>query len=283
MNQQGMQVMTDVVLPPEILGKDGKLATSEMLVSGEALTSQNVYTTLQAIPTRLLVTVSAKNSAGKPVTSSTEAKIVRYESQNHYACPLKGVWYIQSMANVTSHHRWLSETEFAVDLFKVDGEGKVFKTDGKTAADYYSFGQPVFAAADGVIVTAINDATQDWDSWLQRKGESDEDFEKRSSQSHLEAMKKDLYRAVTGNLVVIQHPGSEYSAYAHLKQGSLRVKVGDRVKQGQQIAEVGDTGDYYMAHLHFQISDRQDVLHGRSLPFEFGDLPHVRELGHFSK
>jgi len=190
---------------------------------------------------------------------------------------------MQSIPNVTSHHRWLSETEFAIDFLKVDGNGSLKKTDGKTAADYYAFGQPVFAAADGVVVKAINDATQDWDSWIQRKGESDQDFDKRSSQTHLEAMKKDLYRAVTGNLVVIQHPGGEYSAYAHLKQGSLKVKVGDRVKQGQQIAEVGDTGDYFMAHLHFQISDRPDVLHGRSLPFEFTDLSKGHELGHFSK
>ncbi len=95
-------------------------------------------------------------------------------------------------------------------------------------------------------------------------------------------MKKDPYRAVTGNLVVIKHQGDEYSAYAHLKQGSVRVKSGDIVKQGQQIAEVGDTGDYYMAHLHFQISNDVDLLLSRSVPFEFMNLRKSQpELGHF--
>ena len=101
---------------------------------------------------------------------------------------------------------------------------------------------PVLAAADGVVVKVINDASQNWDAWFPRAGETEEQFSERSSKYHLEEMKKDPYRAVTGNLVVIKHQGDEYSAYAHLKQGSVRVKPGDNVKQGQQIAEVGDTG-----------------------------------------
>jgi Peptidase family M23 len=280
MNQQGFKVMTDVMLPPQVLG-DSALAASETLEPGQVLTSQNIYVTLQEKPTRLVVSVSARGEKGDHLQATAEAKILEYKSANRYICPLKGAWYMNSVPNVTSHHRWLSETEFAMDFMKPDANGLLYKTDGKNASDYYAFGEPVFAAADGTVVTVINDAVQDWESWLQKPGESDEAFEKRSSSARLEAMKKDLYRAVTGNLVVIQHAGSEYSAYAHLKTQSVRVKTGDHVKQGQQIAEVGDTGDYYMAHLHFQISDDRDVLHARSLPFQFVDLQPSFELGHF--
>ena len=64
---------------------------------------------------------------------------------------------------------------------------------------------------------------------------------------------------------------------------SVLVKEGEHVKQGQQIANVGDTGDYYMAHLHFQISDQADAIRGRSLPFEFINLGRRPELGHFAR
>ncbi len=283
MKQQGMQIMADVIVPPASLGKDGKLGSSAELQPGEALIAQNIYATVQRIPNFLHAKALAKSSSASPIEASTDIKIVQYKSPNKYIYPLEGVWYMQSIPNVTSHHRWMFQTEFGIDFLKLDEKGSPYKTDGKTATDYYAFGQPVLAAADGVVVIAINDAVQNWDAWLPREGETEEQFSQRSEKFQLEQMKKDMYRAVTGNLVAIEHPGGEYSAYAHLKTGSLRVKVGDRVKQGQQIAEVGDTGDYYMAHLHFQISNSTDLLMGRSLPFEFVNLKRRPELGHFAR
>ena len=282
-NQNGMKVLTDVILPPEVLGKNGKLASTKELASQEVLTVRNIYATLQAVPDRLHVHAFATNAQGKETEGTGEIPVVRYKSANVYKSPLQGAWYMQSIPNVTSHHRWMSQTEFGIDFLKVDSSGKLYRNDGKKPEDYFAFGEPVFAAADGTVVTVINDATQNWDAWIKREGETDEQFEKRSNQTHLEAMNRDLYRAVTGNLVVIEHASGEFSGYAHLKQGSVRVKVGDRLKQGDQIAQVGDTGDYYMAHLHFQISDRPDALHGRSLPFEFADIQTWNELGQFAK
>jgi len=43
------------------------------------------------------------------------------------------------------------------------------------------------------------------------------------------------------------------SAYMHLKKGSLQVKKGERVLEGQQIAESGNTGASTGPHLHFEI------------------------------
>lgn len=57
-----------------------------------------------------------------------------------------------------------------------------------------------------------------------------------------------------GNFVIIKHDTFLYSIYGHLKQGSVKVKIGDRVIQGQQIAEVGSTGNSYTSHLHFQFA-----------------------------
>jgi murein DD-endopeptidase MepM/ murein hydrolase activator NlpD len=283
MKEGGMQIMVDVMVPPEVLGPNGKLGSTAELQPGEVLVAQNVYLTVQKIPDSMRAKATARNISLASLEASSEISILRYQSPNKYILPLKDVWYMQAVPNVTSHHRWMFQTEFGIDFLKLDEKGSPYKTDGKSPEDYYAFGQPVLAAADGVVTIVINDAVQNWAAWLQREGESQEQFYQRSEKYQLEAMKKDLYRAVTGNLVVIEHAGGEFSGYAHLKRGSVHVKVGDKVKQGQQIAEVGDTGDYYMAHLHFQISDRPDVIKGRSLPFSFVNLKPAVELGHFGR
>jgi murein DD-endopeptidase MepM/ murein hydrolase activator NlpD len=283
LNSIGMEIMANVICPAEALGTDTTLASSSKLESGQALTARNVYITVQAVPTRLRIEAIAEKADGQEVKASSEVKVAQYESANKYIFPLEGSWYMQAVPNVTSHHRWMFQTEFGIDFLKTDEKGSLYKTNKKKLEDYYAYSQTVLAAADGVVVKVINDAKQDWDLWFPREGESEEAFETRSQKAMLELMKKDLYRAVTGNLVIIEHPNQEYSGYAHLKTGSVTVNAGDRVKQGQKIGEVGDTGDWYQPHLHFQISDQPDVLRGRSLPFTFVDVQSNVELGHFAR
>ena len=55
------------------------------------------------------------------------------------------------------------------------------------------------------------------------------------------------------NFIVIMHKNKEFSRYDHLTFKSSNVKVGQSVKQGQKIAEVGMTGYTFIPHLHFQI------------------------------
>ena len=54
-----------------------------------------------------------------------------------------------------------------------------------------------------------------------------------------------------GNLVLIRHPGGWVTAYAY--NSKLLVKRGDYVKQGQTIAEVGQTGIARRPQLHFEL------------------------------
>jgi murein DD-endopeptidase MepM/ murein hydrolase activator NlpD len=55
------------------------------------------------------------------------------------------------------------------------------------------------------------------------------------------------------NFIVILHSNMEYSRYDHLQYSSAKVKVGQYVKAGEEIAKVGMTGYTYLPHLHFQI------------------------------
>jgi len=87
------------------------------------------------------------------------------------------------------------------------------------------------------------------------------------------------YKAQLGNYVVIRHAGGEYSHYAHLKQGSVRVKTGDAVKRGQGIAQLGQTGNSTEPHLHFQLTDGPDPLYSRGVPILFKNAVNTLGFG----
>ena len=48
---------------------------------------------------------------------------------------------------------------------------------------------------------------------------------------------------ISGNHVVVDIGGGRYAYYAHLKPGSVRVAVGQRVRAGQQLGQVGNSGN----------------------------------------
>ena len=89
--------------------------------------------------------------------------------------------------------------------------------------------------------------------------------------------------------VRIQH-ATYQTAYYHLKSGSILVKKGDYVKEGTQIATMGNTGKSTAKHLHFQIDkgdnsssiDPTDYAYGRKLvsPLENWETGDYRLLKH---
>lgn len=56
-----------------------------------------------------------------------------------------------------------------------------------------------------------------------------------------------------GYRVIINHGGGLETCYSHTKKGSITVKVGQHVEQGQVIARVGQTGNATGPHLHFEV------------------------------
>jgi murein DD-endopeptidase MepM/ murein hydrolase activator NlpD len=61
-------------------------------------------------------------------------------------------------------------------------------------------------------------------------------------------------KAGAGNYIVLHGEGEDLDfVFMHLRDGSIRVKQGDNVYTGQQLAEVGSTGESTGPHLHFEI------------------------------
>ena len=61
--------------------------------------------------------------------------------------------------------------------------------------------------------------------------------------------------------------GGRFAFYAHLQPGSLRVKTGDKVRGGQVLGLVGNSGNSTEPHLHFHISDGNSPLGSEGLPY----------------
>lgn len=77
-----------------------------------------------------------------------------------------------------------------------------------------------------------------------------------------------------GNCIKLEHKEGYSTLYAHLK--SVAVRWGDTVKQGQILGEMGNTGNSYGTHLHFEL--RQDNQHCDPTPYLNADLPPVTPL-----
>lgn len=72
-----------------------------------------------------------------------------------------------------------------------------------------------------------------------------------------------------GNYIVIQHDNGLFSLYAHGQTGSIRVSKGQRVLKGQQIMNVGSTGNSTGPHLHFEIRKYPGLYGDRVNPLNY--------------
>jgi hypothetical protein len=142
---------------------------------------------------------------------------------------------------------------FAVDWAKVKGE-RIFDGEGRRVEQYYGFGETVLAVADGSVVS-VHDGMSDATPFVAMAPKSKSDY--------------------GGNNVMLKIAPNVFVWYAHLRQGSLKVKVGDAVKAGAPIAQLGDTGPSEGPHLHLGLLDKPDPFAGRSLPFVFDSFTLV--------
>lgn len=225
---------------------------------------------VQTGPDRVRVSVRGVSAEGTPVAAQNDLRVVSYVPINGYHFPLKGRWYVASSSSVRSHHRSQPVHEFALDLIQIGEGGSSHKEQVASHSDYYAFAQNVYSVADGVV-EAVYDGIRE--TRLRRHDESVEDYRTAVLQPIAAST---IPHSTGGNQVIVAHGGGEFSSYAHLMDGSIRVKKGDSIKRGQVLGQVGLSGDGYEPHLHFQITDGPDINYARGIPAIFVNIRPVR-------
>ncbi len=254
------------------------------LEKGAAGLVDDYYLIARFLPDQVRITARARDGAGREVASVLTMPVRVYKSSNAYILPLEpGEWYVLGFPGLLGHHRWTASTEHAFDFTIVDSRGSWARgaTDdwrtGNVAnwKDWYAYNKKVLAAAAGTVVKVVDNVEFPLDFWNRRKGESLANYRARINKKQMElfmAPGADPIAVAGGNHIVIRHEGDEYSFYAHLAYGTIRVKEGQRVVQGEHIAGVGGTGEFPAVHLHFQVSDGPSMETSRTLPVQFTNI-----------
>lgn len=185
--------------------------------------------------------------------------------------PFSGRWLVQNSParRVPSHGTDLLGARYAIDFVGVDDRRRTASVrDWRTlvasepVGRFLAFGRPVLAPAAGTVVH-VHDG--------------EVDHAGRRSQLALvpyalgqRARFRTGAAAMAGNHVVIATAGKScFVVLAHLRAGSLRVGVGQKVGAGQQVAECGNSGNSTQPHVHLQVMDRPDAYGADGVPMVF--------------
>jgi hypothetical protein len=165
--------------------------------------------------------------------------------------PVAGEWHVANGGRSTllDAHQALRVQRDALDFVQLV-DGRPYRGDGTRLDDHFAFAQPLLAVADGRVTAAVDgraDAPVGGSTW----------------------------RDMAGNHVILDIGGGRYVLYGHLELGSLRVRVGDEVRRGQVLGQVGDSGNSDAPHLHLQVQNQPTFdVEDRSLrtyPLVFDD------------
>ena len=177
--------------------------------------------------------------------NKTHNIIMEYKTKTNLILPFKGVLWVSNggrTAETNSHNR-SSDLGPQNQLYAYDFRTKTTGKE-KTLEEFPVFGLEVLNPGDGVIVQIINGA--------------------------IDIIPGERDRSVgVGNAIVIDHQTGEFSLLCHFKFNSIRVKVGDKIKQGDVLGLCGNTGNTFQPHIHFNLQDGPLMHKAKALPAQF--------------
>lgn len=140
---------------------------------------------------------------------------------------------------------------FAIDFVQLDPQGVLFTGTRDQLANYPYFGAAVYSATAGKVVGVLDGLP--------------------------ETPPGSLPKGITaqqagGNHVVVDIGHGRYAFYAHFQPGSIRVRVGQKVKVGEVIGQLGNSGNSDGPHLHFHLMDGPGPLASNGLPYRFSNF-----------
>ena len=274
LEKAGLLEMVKFQFRPDILLAGSlKLAEERRLPAKTAILIPYRYFTFAGQPEMIRVRAFGHAQDGTAVEGKGSIPLSFSKSEVKYSFPMKGPVFVGVGQSLHQGHRWVVPEEFALDIAKVGEGGLTYRINGSKRTNYYAYGADVLAAAEGTVV-AIQDGLPESDDGLRRSDESSEAYLQRVLGAQQELLSKGAL-AAAGNYVVIRHTPKEFSFYAHLIPGSIKIAKGAKVQRGQVLAQLGHSGNSTEPHLHFHVVDGEDPLFSAGLPvhFENVDIP----------
>ena len=237
-------------------------STGTLAKSTQALLFLNVTLPPGApVPQQLTHRVSARFSAAPPghqeISETGGMTTVDRQPVLKIAPPLRGDNYISadSCCDATRHTRAALPVNgrlyvaqrYAVDWEQLDAGRHIYVGPREALNSYTIFGKPVYAVADAVVALAITGQPEQVPGKFPANISIDE---------------------ADGNCIVLDLGDRHYALYAHMQSESIRLKRGDRVKLGQVIGLVGNSGNSIAPHLHFQLTEGELPAASNGLPYE---------------
>jgi len=238
------------------------------LEAGRSLVVFMMLDLAKAAPPRLIEhRLGVTDFENKPHELVPPALAVSDQSAIVVAPPLRGEWIAGDSVHNTpdaAHRRaiaveggrpWLAQ-RYAIDWvqFKtVDGVRTTWTGPQDRNESYFCYDQPIHSVAAGKVVGTLDGLAEN----VPHSGKF--------------AFPLDFINAA-GNHVVVEIAPERYVLYAHMRPGSVRVKVGDTVATGDVLGHVGNTGSSSEPHLRMHIDDHPSFLGGNGVPYEFTEF-----------
>lgn len=191
---------------------------------------------------------------GARVTVNRKAPLV-------LSAPLRGEGWVaaEGPSNNDNHHRQAIiviggkariPTRFAIDWTRIDAHGRSVHGDSANNANWYPYGAEVLAVANAVVAD-VKDGVP----------ENEGGTGKWAVPLTLEVG--------AGNYVILDLGKSNFGVYAHLQPKSIRVRVGQKVRRGQVLGLLGNSGHSYSPHLHFHVANGNSLWGAEGVPYVF--------------
>jgi len=213
------------------------------------------------------LTFSVQTPGAPPVEQTMDLPRVTVGSQQPLVIdpPLRGGDWLAANgpSNTAGHRRALLVVNgtphiaqrLAIDWIKLGPGGRLAHDDRARNENWFAYGEEVLAVADGTVV-----ATKDGIP------ENIPLTDKRAVPITLDTL--------AGNLVVVDIGNGRYATFAHLIPKSLRVSVGAKVRRGQVLGLLGNSGNSDAPHLHFHITDGPSPMGSEGVPYIFESLQY---------